>query len=194
VIKEVDCRGLNCPQPVIETKKALETFNGEELITIVDNQVARDNVVKFAQKANCSVEVEQKGDNYYIKIRKGTQACHLADLLINGETVIMVTTDTFGRGSDELGKVLLKSYIYALVEGDSLPAAMLFANGGVKLTTEGSEVLEHLIALENKGVEILSCGLCLDFFNLKDKLVVGQITNMYTINEKVMNADKVVNI
>jgi selenium metabolism protein YedF len=99
--------------------------------------------------------------------------------------VIAITADTMGKGNEELGKILIKSFVYTVSETPPYPKTMVFYNGGVRLTCQGSPVLDDLIRLEDKGVEIISCGTCLDFLELKDKLKVGSISNMYTIYEKL---------
>ena len=109
-------------------------------------------------------------------------------------TVIFVSSSELGRGSAELGEILIKSFMYTLVESDTPPQTMVFVNSGVKLTTENSPVLEHLITLNQRGVEILSCGTCLDYYKLKEKLCVGQVSNMYTIYEKLSKAAKVISL
>lgn len=189
----VDARGLPCPQPVIHTKKVLETLKDSgEVITIVDNEVARDNVIKLARSLECAVEVEQRGTDYYIHIRKeglpATQIC-----MVPGQ-VIMITADSLGRGAQELGEVLMRNFLYTLAEGEVVPRRLLFINSGVKLCCEGSPALASLLTLEGRGVEILACGTCLDYYQLKEKLCVGSVTNMYTIVEHLMAAEKVITL
>lgn len=194
--KHVDARGLACPQPVIITKKALEELEKGEVVTIVDNEIAKNNVVKLAKSMNCSVNIEKVDDEYHIGIIKG-EPVEMDESLDTAETasdVYLITTDELGKGSRELGAVLMKSFMYSLSEQKQLPGSMIFINSGVRLTTEGSEVIDTLKILENKGVEILSCGTCLDYYNIKDKLLIGGVTNMYTIVEKLMEAQKVINI
>jgi len=194
--KQVDARGLACPQPVIITKKALEELEKGEVVTIVDNEIAKNNVVKLAKSMNCSVNIEKVNDEYHIDIIKG-EPVEMDEPLDTAETasdVYLITTDELGKGSRELGAVLMKSFMYSLSEQKQLPGSIIFINSGVRLTTEGSEVIDTLKILENKGVEILSCGTCLDYYNLKDKLLIGGVTNMYAIVEKLMEAQKVINI
>lgn len=189
----VDCRGLNCPEPVIQTKKALEEH--ASITTVVDNQVARDNVVKLVANHGYNVSVEQKERHYHIHITKGESEISFEEKLApKGDYVILLTSSTFGSESPELGEILIKSYFYTLVEGDQKPAAILLANGGAKLSCVGSTVLDHLKALETKGVEILTCGTCLDYFQLKESLEVGTITNMYSISDRIAKASKVINL
>ncbi|MHB1394465.1 MAG: sulfurtransferase-like selenium metabolism protein YedF [Clostridia bacterium] len=191
-MKEIDARGLVCPQPVILTKKALEEISEGEVVAIVDNITAKENVSRLAANLSYEYEVSDEKGCHYIRIKKvsGTQKS-----VENGESiVIVITSDKLGQGAEELGKVLIKSYTYALTETTPLPKAVMFLNSGVKLTSEGSEVLENIKKLEGSGVEIISCGTCLDFYQLKDKLKVGIIGNMYSIIEKMNSAGKVINI
>jgi selenium metabolism protein YedF len=193
--KQVDARGLACPQPVVITKKALEEIEKGKVVVIVDSEVARDNLVKLAKSLDCSVNVEESNGDYHINILKG-EAVGLSKMVqeSNGDFIILVTSQYMGKGSDELGGILMKGFFYALSESYNLPQAVIFMNSGVKLTVEGTEILESLSVLESKGVEILSCGTCLDYFNLKDKLVKGGVTNMYTIVERLNEAKKVITI
>ncbi|HEX3030919.1 MAG TPA: sulfurtransferase-like selenium metabolism protein YedF [Bacillota bacterium] len=199
--QEIDARGLTCPQPVINTKKALDQAEAGEFITIVDNEIARDNVLKLVASQGCQAVVESKEGGIYITITKGKGVPDVTDTAsqpkrstAGGDTVVMITSQFLGQGEEELGKVLMRSYLYTLVEADDVPRAILLANSGAFLSCQGSTVLEHLEALANKGAEILTCGTCLDYYNLKDKLIVGQVTNMYTITEQLKLAGKVINI
>jgi len=191
-MKEIDARGLVCPQPVILTKKALEEMTEGEVLTIVDNITARENVSRLASNLNYEFEItEDKGcHNIRIKKKSGVQKAETKDDSI----AIVIATDKLGQGAEELGKVLMKSYTYALTETKPLPKAVMFLNSGVKLTAEGSEVLENIKKLEASGVEIISCGTCLDYYQLKEKLQVGIAGNMYMIIEKMNSAGKVINI
>lgn len=191
-MKEIDARGLACPQPVILTKKALEEIGEGEVIAIVDNVTARENVSRLANNLNYEYEISEDQGCHYIKIKK-TAASEKAREK-EDSIVIVITTDKLGQGAEELGKVLMKSYTYALTETNPLPKAVLFLNSGVKLTSEGSEVLENIKKLEEAGVEIVSCGTCLDYYQLKDKLQTGIVGNMYSIIEKMNQAGKVINI
>ncbi|MFZ5639516.1 MAG: sulfurtransferase-like selenium metabolism protein YedF [Bacillota bacterium] len=189
----VDARGLPCPMPVINTKKILDNIREGTITTIVDNDAAKENVLALARGMGCDVKVEQKDNDFYIQITK-TDFCSLAKNEESGNTVIFCSSSELGRGSAELGAILMKSFMFTLVESAERPRAMLFVNSGVYLTCEGSPVLEHVRNLQEQGVEILSCGTCLDYFKLKEKLLVGQISNMYTIYEKLNKADKVISI
>ncbi len=191
-MKEVDARGLTCPQPVILTKKALEEIQEGEIIAIVDNITAKENVSRLAANLNCTFEVSDKEGCHFIRIRKVAGKEAVKDS--GGAIVIIVGTDKLGQGDEALGSLLMKSYTYALTEIAPLPKTMLFLNSGVKLTSEGSPVLENLEKLSGMGVEMINCGTCLDFYQLKDKLKVGSIGNMYSIIEKMHAAAKVITL
>lgn len=189
--KEVDARGQACPRPVIMTKKALEEMDEGIVITIVDNEVAKENVSKLAKSLGYEYEVDKKGDSeFYIAITKGEgteESCDVCKSDKFKDLTIAFSNDKMGGGSDELGRILIKSFIYTVTESTPYPSTLLFYNGGVHLTVEGSPILDDLKKLEEEGVEILSCGTCLDFYDLKDRLKVGQVTNMYSIYEKLKN-------
>jgi len=185
----IDARGLSCPQPVILTKKALEA--GDSVITVVDNEAALENVSRLAQGLGYNVEVEQQGKDYHIHIEK--TATRREQIEFN-HGVILITGQYLGRGDDALGKILMKSFLYTLAQMKDTVTTLIFINSGVALTSQGSEVLDHLLELEQSGIEILSCGTCLDFYNLKNKLMVGQVSNMYSILERISAADKVITI
>lgn len=186
----VDARGLLCPQPVIATKKALDNMTEGVITTIVDNSVSKENVVKFAKANLCDVAVAEKSGHFYITITKGAPnglALPVQALAQEqgGTHVFLITQNTFGHGSSELGTILIKAFFFTMVEKEPLPKTVLFANSGVKLAVEGSPVLDHLQALAGRGVEILSCGTCLDYYHLKEQLAVGGVTNMYTIMDEI---------
>lgn len=180
--KTIDARGLSCPQPVILTKRVMDEKSGEEIVTIVDNPAARENVSRLADSQGYAVKVETQGQESYIHMSLGLgEAGEVAVREAEArELVILVKSQFFGQGDDELGAVLTRSFLYTLSEMSSRLHSLIFMNGGVHLTTEGSPVLENLKFLEESGVQILSCGTCLDFFGKKEQLQVGQVTNMYT--------------
>lgn len=191
-MKEVDARGLACPQPVIMTKKALEELVEGELMCIVDNITAKENVSRLANNLEHKYDIEEKDGHFYIKIKKEKK--EQLDQVKNDEFVIVITKNKVGTGNDELGAMLMKSYTYALTEAKPLPKSILFLNSGATLTVQGSEVLGNIQKLSELGVEIMTCGTCLDYYGIKEKLAVGIVGNMYTIVEKMHEASKVINI
>jgi selenium metabolism protein YedF len=191
-MKEIDCRGMACPQPVVAAKKALDDSVGEEFVLIVDNLAARDNVERFAQSQGAMVDVQKKGNDFFLHIqRKG--ACELGESVQKAEKVVVyINSNLLGAGEEALGTILMRSFLRTLLDLKPIPSKLIFINSGVRLTTEGSEVLESLKALSRKGVEILSCGTCLDFYGLKEKLKVGVISNMYDIAQSLLEADRLI--
>lgn len=189
----IDCRNLACPAPVITVKKALEEQT--ELRVLLDDGAPRENVTRFARNRGCRVSEERDGTGWALTITSGGEPAQKpAAAAGNGERVLLITTDRLGDGPEELGRLLMKNFIHTLLETSELPARMLFLNTGVLLTTEGSDVLEALEKLGGMGVEILSCGLCLDFFKLKDKLKAGGTTNMLMIAESLLSADQTIRL
>ncbi|HKL42311.1 MAG TPA: sulfurtransferase-like selenium metabolism protein YedF [Clostridia bacterium] len=197
-IKTVDGRGLACPKPVLETKKALENLTGETLITLVDNAIAVENVKKLLTKLSYSFEVTTKDDYFEIKIlnTKGEiQSMETVEEKSLKDQSILFTSNKIGKGDDTLGQVLMKGYIYTLSEMTELPKYIMFVNSGVELTTKGSESIDDLKALEDRGVEILSCGTCLDYLSIDlSDLAVGSVTNMYTIVDNTTNVKNTLTI
>jgi selenium metabolism protein YedF len=190
-MKTVDARGQACPQPVILARKALA--EAQEVTVIVDNDTAQMNVSRMAEKAGCLVESEQRPDGVYLRI----QAAHTAlvgTAVPAGNKVVLVTDDTLGRGSAELGAILMRGFFHTLNEAPLLPTTIIFMNAGVRLVTEGSPVLEDLRVLGDKGVEVWACGTCLDYYGLKAKLATGQVSNMYSIAEALLQANSVISI
>lgn len=196
-MKELDCRTLACPSPVIMTKKELEDMEDGQLLVKVGNEAAKENVSRLARSMNLNYEVsEDLGDEEYnitisvdgkeISQDGNTQEEAVAN---KGKQTIAISSDLMGSGSEELGKILMKSFIYTVRETEPYPDSILFYNKGVLLTTEGSELLEDIQFLEKQGVEIFSCGTCLDYYEIKDKLEVGIISNMYDIYETMRNAN-----
>ncbi len=195
----VNAMGDNCPIPVIKTKKAMEALTGPETIEVlVDNEIAVQNVTKMAQGAGGQVASEKVNDaEFKVTIQMEGAVKEASEEAVcapdaRSNTVVVVSSDRMGIGNDELGKVLIKGFIFAVTQLDTLPKTMLFYNGGATLTAEGSDSLEDLRSLEAQGVEIMTCGTCLDYYGLKEKLAVGSVTNMYSIVETMANAGKII--
>ncbi|MGA3083948.1 MAG: sulfurtransferase-like selenium metabolism protein YedF [Thermodesulfobacteriota bacterium] len=195
--KIIDCRGLTCPQPVIETKQALE--KNQKVTIIVDNPAARDNVARFGESQGGKVTIREKKDGVYIAITKPKDGLRpkqnqSSRCLTTGPVVAVIRSDQMGQGEEKLGRILIRSFLHTLTEISLRPDTMIFFNSGVRLTSEGSEVLDDLQALEQKGVVLLVCGTCLDYFGLKEKIAVGQISNMYIIAETMLTAGRLVTV
>lgn len=198
----VDARGLSCPVPVVKTIKAIEELAGKGIVeTHVDNEVAVNNILLMAKNKGLTAASKAEGrDHFVVRIESGegvesplTLDVHSMQCVPVKEdrTVVVLASELMGEGSDELGGILIKGFLYALTQLDKKPQTVILYNSGVKLAVGGSG-LDHLKQLEEEGVEILSCGTCLDFFGIKDELAVGSISNMYSIVEKLSEATKII--
>ena len=197
----IDNRGLSCPEPVINTKRALEEQRNEPLVCVVDNEVAQSNVVKLARNQGYRTEVRREGTAYYITISQDNPSEHLAVAVAPENasfppefTLYVITAEEVGRGNALLGRALLKTFLYALAETGERDNHITFLHGGAPLTCADSPLLPSLQKLKSLGWSIATCGACLDFYELKDKLAIGEITNMYSIVELMRTAHKVVTL
>jgi selenium metabolism protein YedF len=191
----LDCRGLACPQPVVTTKQALDRIQSGELVVIVGNAVSCNNVERFAQSQGCSVTVEKKEEDYYLRIRKtggGGQGEVLREPVPAARIVVYINANLLGVGDEALGSLLMRSFVKTLLDLNPKPNRLILINSGVRLASEGSEILETLKTLSDRGVEVLSCGTCLDFYGLKEKLSVGRVSNMFEIAQSLLEADRVI--
>lgn len=198
----VDARGDVCPVPVVKTKEAIKGLNGAgEVEVFVDNETAVQNLEKMAEQKGYEAVSEKVADKKYRVVMKigeavlsETEKADTSPYAPNGKkkVVVAVASDKMGEGSEELGKLLLKGFIFAQTQLDTPPDRMLFYNGGAKMTSEGSASLEDLKNLEAAGVEIMTCGTCLNHYGLTEKLMVGSVTNMYAIAEAFAEADVVI--
>jgi selenium metabolism protein YedF len=192
-MKNLDVRGMACPLPVVSVKRALESAEGE-LRVLLDDGAPRENVKRFAQGRGYQVQEEPVEGGFGLTITGAEKRAAEAPERAGASVVMLIGTDRLGDGPEELGRLLMRNFIMTLVELSELPDRMLFINSGVLLTAGGSEVIEALEALGNRGVEVLSCGICLDFFKKKETLAAGGVTNMFTIAESLLQARSVVRL
>ena len=197
--KIVDARGMACPLPVINAKKAAESLNpGDTLIVRVDNETAVQNLQRFAQHMGFSANGEKLGDTEFtVTMHIGGEAKAEPEIACAMDArkkgmLVVLSGCTMGSGDEKLGKALMKAFVFALTKQDVLPETILCYNTGAFLTTEGADTLEDLKLLESEGVTILTCGTCLDFYGLKEKLAVGGVTNMYEIVQRMESAQTIV--
>ncbi len=196
----VNALGEQCPIPVVKTLKALQALTGPACVEVhVDNETAVQNVTRLAANKQIPVRSEKLEENHfvlYLDAEKATEASQPEAPACQpdrrGDLVVAVTSDAMGHGSEELGRTLMKGFLYALSQQAELPATILFYNGGAKLTTQGSLSLEDLKSMEAQGVQILTCGACLNYYGLTERLAVGGVTNMYAIVETLTKAGRVV--
>ena len=218
---QLDERGKQCPLPVIEAKKALENCPaGESVRVIVDNEIAVQNLLKMAGHKDLKAEAEkisddefavcieagdsigQAGDSGDGKAEEDTVGVGSAEDAADGTacipdarrrgTVVVLSSNQMGQGDEALGKLLMKGFVYALAQLEEPPKTVLLYNGGARLSCEGSASLEDLKELKERGTEILTCGTCLNHYGLTEKLAVGEVTNMYEITQRLMEAGKIV--
>lgn len=187
---KVDAIGQVCPVPIIMTKNALKDIEEGQVEVSVDNRISLENLQKMSKEMGYDYTVEESGDIFKIVINKMRESVELRESEEN--TVVVIDSLHMGKGDAELGRILMKGFIYTLSEIEELPKTILFYNEGVKLAIEGAESLQDLKSLEERGVEILSCGTCLNFYGITEKLRVGSVTNMYTILERQMKATRVI--
>lgn len=193
-MNSLDVRGMACPLPVVSVKRALESAQGE-LRVLLDDGAPRENVRRFAEGRGYQVQEEPLEGAFAFTI-SGADKKQETTVAVerSGATVMLIGSDRLGDGPEELGRLLMKNFIITLLDLAEVPDRMLFVNSGVLLTAQGSEVIEALEALGNRGVEVLSCGICLDFFKKKELLAAGGVTNMFTIAESMLQARSVVRL
>ena len=200
--KNIDCKGMACPLPVVNAKKASEELHGGDVLTVlVDNEIAVQNLSRFAEHKGFVVSAEKKAEKEYAVIMNisGSAAEEVGEEEVTCAVdarrkglLVVLSADVMGTGDVKLGTSLMKAFVFALTKQDQLPETILCYNTGAYLTCEGADTLEDLKLLESEGVTILTCGTCLDFYGLKEKLGVGGVTNMYDIVERMENAAQII--
>lgn len=206
--KIIDAKGKNCPIPVIIAKKEIDGGNNSFVVE-VDNNIAVQNLQKLANSQGFKSEVKEDKENFKVYFSKDSaiaaneEECLECNEMLDrveenknslGSWTVFIGKEIIGAGNEELGKSLMKMYFYTISEGEELPKSILFMNDGVKVPTLNEQAIEHLKDLENKGVEILVCGACLNFYGLEEKLKVGKVSNMYDITNQMKEAAKVITL
>jgi len=199
-IKIVNATGLTCPQPVVLAKEAIE--KNEQVKVIVDNETALENITRLGNKLGCDVSNEAKAGGLFEILLTRKPGAHVpsenitvscdATSSAGGPFVIVFAQDKMGRGNDELGSVLARAFIHTVLLEKKKPDMIIFYNTGVYLALQGSDTLEDLKEMAAAGVEILVCGTCLNFFNVKEQLGVGLVSNMYDIAGAMCRAGRLV--
>lgn len=199
-MKIIDAKGKACPEPVMMTKAALDKGT-DEIEIHVDNEVASRNVERFLKKSGYESEVTKVGEIFHITGKKGDSTGHnssndktLSDRKPSGNRAVFISRNVIGGNDEELGEVLMKSFLGTLAQIDNPPAKIALMNEGIKLALEGTSSCEHLKELEKKGVEIFVCGTCSNHFGLTEKIGTGIISNMFDITEALLASDSVISI
>lgn len=201
----LDAMGKACPAPVIMTKKAIDGLPEAAVVeTHVDNAIAVENLKRLASGIGAEVETEADGESHYVvRIKTGYANGAASDTLVKapvlqfdacgpGKTVLQLSADVMGAGNDELGKALMKAFVYAASQLDPLPDAVVCYNGGVRLTIPEADTFADLKAMEEAGVRIIVCGTCANFYGLTEKVAVGTISNMYDILQTLNEAGRII--
>lgn len=188
----IDCRNMACPMPVVTAEKHYQEMKeGETYTVVVNDEMSAQNIARAVKQWGGEIAQERKGQDYYISITKGKDI-EVPKAVI--AKVILIGSDTVGRGDDELGRVLMRALMASLGESQVYPSHIVFLNAGVKLTIEGSPLLEQIRRLEADGVLVLSCGTCLDFYGIKDKLKVGRVTNFMEITTLLLTSEHFISL
>jgi len=200
-MKEVNAKGLKCPRPLIMAKKSLTEISvGESFKMLIDNETAMNNVKRFLNENGASVECTDKDGYSELLVKKidekkqATEAVHFYPNTHKKKSnyVIAIKKDKMGTGDEKLGRLLLESFINTIEDVDTLPETIIFYNSGIYLTVEGSPVVATLRRLESKGIKILVCGTCLEYYGMKERIKVGIVSNMYEIVENLSRAHHVI--
>ena len=189
--KKLNCMGMACPLPVVEAKKAIDEMEDGLLEIEVDNETCVQNLRRLAAKYDFTVASESISDKEFL-VKMEVKKDHALKGKQEDSCTVVFSSDKMGEGEEELGKNLMKSFVFALSNVDPLPTAMVFYNRGAFLTSEDSPVLADLKNLEKAGVKIMTCGLCADYYKIKEKLGVGVISNMYESVETQMESQKII--
>lgn len=200
--KFIDAKGKECPIPVILAKKEIDNGN-KNFVIEVDNNIAVQNLQKLANSQGLLIDIKEENNMFKITfINKDNEDIECNEILNElednknqtGTWSIFVGKEIIGAGNEELGKSLMKMFFYTIAEGSDLPKSILFMNDGVKVPTLNEQAIEHLKDLEAKGVEILTCGACLNFYKLENELKAGKVSNMYDITNAMKEASKVITL
>ena len=198
-MRTIDCRGLNCPEPVLRTKQALTENPFVDFNIVVDNKSARENVLRFVRSNGRKSDWQEINGSFHISVtgsKAKSDASNLVEINLeqDNNVLLFISTDQLGQGSTELGRILMRNFIYTLTKRDNLPQAIILMNSGVRLSIKESPVIEELANLQARGVLILVCGTCLDYYELQEQQQAGQVSNMYDITDLLFAARMVITI
>jgi selenium metabolism protein YedF len=199
----IDTKGLNCPIPIIETRKALKaSYAGERFNVVTDDRKAFSNISRFLNDNKIKFTVSEDKGIWTFEITNEVDLldtnpvedyCEANNPVISaGDFAVVISSEIMGQGDDELGRKLMKSFMVALSCLDTIPLSIIFYNTGVKLAAYDSEIIELLLEIEKKGTEILLCGTCVDHFKIGAKINIGRICDMYIITQKLSEAGKII--
>lgn len=188
----IDCRGQQCPQPVVQVRRQMLAEPAAPLRVVVDDPAARDNIGKLAAGRGYAVNIAVEGSLFRLDLTPGDRVSSNQAAPAAGPTVVLIASEEMGSGDAKLGRILMKNFLFTLAENDVAPDLLLFVNGGARLTAGGSDLLEVLEKLIQLGSDVATCGLCLEYFEIKDALAVGRVTNMLEIATALQGAGRIV--
>jgi len=194
-MKQIDCRNLQCPQPVIQVRKALQADPQSTIEVLLIDRVAQQNVKRLAESSGYQIKEEQTAEGMCITLTPGQPVTrNIFSPNSGGSIILLCASDKMGEGDPELGQLLLKNFLMTLLETAETPETIYLVNSGVKLVCTGADTVEILQKLACRGIDIASCGLCLDFYKIKEQLQIGRITNMLEIAEAQLNAGRIIRL
>ncbi|MBN2742492.1 selenium metabolism protein YedF [Breznakibacter xylanolyticus] len=199
----IDTRGQLCPKPLIMAKQVFNTLEpGQIMEVLTDHETSLSNLMNFFTALKAIPVSEKHDDGWHVYATKPLSGhvepvnpeafCQTSNATPTGKHVVCLTSNLMGKGDDQLGALLMRGFINALAEQDVLPSHIICYNGAVKLAIKGTDTLTSLITMENQGVNIILCGTCVDFFDIKPQIGTGTISNMYQITQILSQASKVI--
>jgi len=202
-MKTIDVKGMQCPRPLIETKKALKELNSDEALRIIlDNPNSKSNVLKYLGDNDLDAEVRQEGEVFEILVNNADAFNEEIDAAAYCKTngnkendyVFVFAKDRIGEGDEPLGKKLAGSFLETMWEMEEHPTTIIFLNSGIHLCLKDSPYLDALKSLEKLGIGLLLCGTCVEYYYKTDEVAIGEVSNAYTILTTITQAGKVINI
>ena len=202
--KLVDCRGMVCPQPLVETRREIKKSNpGEAITVVVDNSTSLKNILRFLEDNGVECVVKQEAESSSITFnvplqmtqpdKRAEEYCDVSPKPdVNSGFIVLLNSATMGMGNDELGKILMKGFLSTLLELKATPTEIICYNSAVTLALKSSDTAATLQQISERGIKITLCGTCVDFYNLRDDLAVGQISNMLYIAERLSSGVRII--
>ena len=204
-IPVVDLRNLSCPEPVLRAKKFFDTQKCNQAQFLVDDEVCVNNLQRLAHYLQASSMVNDNHGYYTVTITgsgshegthegstEGVVQSTSLELPLPTRTVVLIKQDTFGSGDQDFGQVLINVFLQTILDSGLRPQVILLANSGVKLLAVNSQTTKVLADFQSQGVPVLACGLCLEYYKLKEAVPPEQITSMYEICQYLFASDRVI--
>ncbi|MEA5069706.1 MAG: sulfurtransferase-like selenium metabolism protein YedF, partial [Christensenellaceae bacterium] len=191
------------PMPVVNARRALADPDVDAVCVLVDNKIAGQNLEKMASQLGYACSFERRDGHYRVIVARDRDAAFAPIAETSNQpkparasagATVLIARDALGGGSEELGRLLMKGFIFSLTELDPPPREVIFINGGAHLTSEGANTLPDLMALVEKGARIYTCGTCLNYYGLMDHLAVGEVADMMRIAGMLNGAARLISL